>query len=407
MPRVSIVVPAYRSASYLDGCLQSLEGQTHPDLEIIVVDDASPDKTAETVLRHAERDRRVVPLLLERNLGTLGARKAGVLASTGDYVMLVDQDDELEPRAVELLVAYAAAHSADIYHFAARVVAENETARQAAGGMTSFLTPMPRRLVGEEILKTQLAETGGFDWHVHHKMFRGDLARSCYAEATDERLVLSDDIYASFILCSRARSYEALPDSPWYLYHLGRGETYGQALTIETYGRLANADGRALVLAREYALGPSAPARPDWVERLDDLRDRLAFHAMNEWMDSLPAEFGERGCELALASLPADAVCGELYRFVRDRAYALLQEQDRSSDGARALERDALRYLELARRAEAEPAFDPDNARYREMREIACRHLRETGLMGDGAEAGPRPGIARRAWAKIRGALRR
>ena len=210
MPRVSIVVPAYRSASYLDGCLQSLEGQTHPDLEIIVVDDASPDKTAETVLCHAERDRRVVPLLLERNLGTLGARKAGVLASTGDYVMLVDQDDELEPRAVELLVAYAAAHPADIYHFTARVVAENETARQAAGGMTSFLTPTPRRLVGEEILKTQLAETGGFDWHVHHKMFRGDLARSCYAEATDERLVLSDDIYASFILCSRARSYEAL-----------------------------------------------------------------------------------------------------------------------------------------------------------------------------------------------------
>lgn len=407
MPLVSVVVPAYCSPAYLDECLGSIERQSFSNLEIVAVDDASRDDTPNVIRRHALADLRVRPLLLGGNVGTLGARKAGVLASTGDYVMLVDQDDELDPRAVEQLVAYAGVHPADIYHFSARVVAENEAARQAAEGMTSFLTPVPRRLEGEDILRVQLAETNGFDWHVHHKMFRGELARSCYAEATDERLVLSDDIYVSFMLCSKARSYEALPDSPWYLYHLGRGETYGQELTLETYARLADADGRAHALAREYALGPSAPARDDWRERLDDLRDRLAFHAMNEWMDSLPAELKDWACETALACLPPDAVCGELYRFVRDRAYALLQERDRSSDSARALECDALHYLELAQVAESRPAFDASNTRYLEMREIAHRHLRESGLESDGAGCEPQPGVARRAWAKLRGMLRR
>lgn len=407
MPLVSVVVPAYCSPAYLDECLGSIERQSFSNLEIVAVDDASRDDTPNVIRRHALADLRVRPLLLEGNVGTLGARRAGVLASTGDYVMLVDQDDELEPCAVARLVEFAGSHPADIYHFSARVVAKGEAAEGARAGMEGFLTPPVRRLEGPEILRTQLAETDGFDWHVHHKMFGGDFARACYGLATDERLVLSDDIYLSFILCSRARAYEAIPNSPWYVYHLGRGETYGRLLDLESYERLAAADGKALRLAREFAEGPSAPARDDWRERLDDLRDRLAFHAMNEWMDSLPAELRDRACETALACLPPDAVCGELYRFVRDRAYALLQEQDRFSYSARALECDALHFLELARAAESRPAFDASNARYREMREIAHRHLRECGLESDGAGCEPQPGVARRAWARLRGMLRR
>lgn len=405
MPLVSVVVPAYCSPTYLDECLGSIEGQSFSNLEIIVVDDASQDETPNVMRRHGLADPRVRSLFLEGNAGTLGARKAGVLASTGDYVLLVDQDDELEPCAVQNLVEFAGRHPADIYHFSARVVAKGEAAEGARSGMEGFLTPPVRSLEGREILRTQLAETGGFDWHVHHKMFRGDFARDCYALATDERLVLSDDIYLSFILCSRAHVYEAIPDSPWYVYHLGRGETCGRLLDLESYGRLAAADGKALRLAREFAEGASAPVRDDWGERLCDLCDRLAFHAMNEWMDSLPDELKDRACETALECLPPDAVCGELYRFVRDRSYALLQERDRGSDEARALEREALHYLELAQAAESNPAFDAGNPRYREMREIARRHLRECGLVSDEAAPGPRIGFVRRAWAALRGML--
>ena len=184
MPRVSIVVPVYNNERYLDQCLLSLRSQTYRDLEIIAVDDASSDASAALAERHAEADPRVRVLRLEHNQGTLGARKAGILASTGAYVTLIDQDDELVPEAIERLVAYAEKHPTDIIHFAVHVEAENEAARDAQEGMTGFLTPRPRRIEGAEILSVQLAEEGGFDWHVHHKFYRGDFARACWAQAS-------------------------------------------------------------------------------------------------------------------------------------------------------------------------------------------------------------------------------
>ena len=98
MPRVSIVVPVYNNERYLDQCLLSLRSQTYRDLEIIAVDDASSDASAALAERHAEADPRVRVLRLEHAALDCGARKAGILASTGTYVTLIDQDDELVQR---------------------------------------------------------------------------------------------------------------------------------------------------------------------------------------------------------------------------------------------------------------------------------------------------------------------
>lgn len=458
MPRVSIVVPVYNNERYLDQCLLSLRSQTYRDLEIIAVDDASSDASAALAERHAEADPRVRVLRLEHNQGTLGARKAGILTSTGAYVTLIDQDDELVPEAIERLVAYAEKHPTDIIHFAVHVEAENEAARDAQEGMTGFLTPRPRRIEGAEILSVQLAEEGGFDWHVHHKFYRGDFARACWAQATDERLVLADDIYLSFILCAQAASYEAVPDSPWYVYHLGRGETYGNKLSLESFERLARSEGDAWRYARAFMESPSAPARTDWYDRLDDLRDRLVFHTMNEWMDSLPQEYQEAGVERAVAHQAPDAVAGELYRFVRDAAYALLMEQRAAAEcvqgnaaepaegngpdaaegnipgaaascaadaspaapaiaasaesPASALTREAKRLWQLAQKAEKTPGFNAENRRYQAMKAIALSHLRDTGLAPAESTAAERQGqkpvphkqsLAARLWARLRG----
>ncbi|WP_317416523.1 glycosyltransferase family 2 protein [Thermophilibacter provencensis] len=407
MPLVSIIVPAYRAEECIGYCLRSLECQVFNCIEIIVVNDASPDNTISVINEQMKLDKRIKIINLLFNCGTLGARKAGVLASTGDYVLLVDQDDELDHEAIRKLVEYATSHPADIYHFSARVLATGDAAARAREGMEGFLTPSARRIEGPDILRIQLLESGGFDWHVHHKMFDGDFARRCYSLASDERLVLSDDIYMSFILCSQAQSYEVVPNAPWYIYHLGRGETYGKVLNLEAYGRLAAADGKALLLARGYVESPASPARNDWGDRLDDLRDRLVFHAMNEWMDSLPDDLKDGGCDIALGHLPADAVCGELYRFVRDKAYALLQQRDRLSEEAKVLERETLHLLELARRAEAAPGFDESNGRYREMKDIACCHLRDCGLVVEEPADSVPTGLIHRLVRMIREAMGR
>lgn len=102
-PVLSVVVPAYNVAEYLPACLDSLLDQTLRDLEVIVVDDASPDECGEIADSYAARDPRVV-VLHTQNQGVGPARNTGVAAARGRYLAFVDSDDLVPARAFELMV---------------------------------------------------------------------------------------------------------------------------------------------------------------------------------------------------------------------------------------------------------------------------------------------------------------
>ena len=103
MPRVSVVVPIYRVEAYLEECLASLRAQTFADLEVVMVDDGSPDGSAAIAARVAEEDARFT-LLRQENAGLGAARNAGVAAAGGELLMFVDSDDRLPPEAIAHLV---------------------------------------------------------------------------------------------------------------------------------------------------------------------------------------------------------------------------------------------------------------------------------------------------------------
>lgn len=105
-PLVSIVVPAYDVAAYLPACLDSLLAQTHRDLEVVVVDDGSPDESGRIADAYAARDRRVRVVHID-NRGLGGARNEGLRHARGDYLGFCDADDLMPPRAVELLLGHA------------------------------------------------------------------------------------------------------------------------------------------------------------------------------------------------------------------------------------------------------------------------------------------------------------
>ncbi len=101
--KVSVIVPVYNTAAYLEKCLDSLLNQTYPDVEVLAVDDGSTDGSRELLRQHAERDSRL--RVLEQSHGGVSAAKNQALnAMTGDYLMFVDSDDWIEPDTVEALL---------------------------------------------------------------------------------------------------------------------------------------------------------------------------------------------------------------------------------------------------------------------------------------------------------------
>lgn len=106
MCTISIIIPIYGVESYLDNCLESIRNQTYSDFEVIMVDDGSPDGSAEICRRYVELDSRF-SLIQQVNSGVTAARRAGVSVSSGEYIVFVDGDDSLPLDSLEMLISYA------------------------------------------------------------------------------------------------------------------------------------------------------------------------------------------------------------------------------------------------------------------------------------------------------------
>src|SRR5215217_3734904 len=104
-PRVSVIVPAYNAAGYLERALASALAQTMPDLEVIVVDDASSDTTFEVACKIAARASRVRVLRNERNSGENASRNRAISTARGEWIALLDADDEWLPERLERMLA--------------------------------------------------------------------------------------------------------------------------------------------------------------------------------------------------------------------------------------------------------------------------------------------------------------
>lgn len=97
----SVVIPAYKCASFIGETLDSVMAQTYQELEIIVVNDCSPDNTEEVILEYCKRDARIRYLKNEVNQGVAKTRNLGVRSARGEWIALVDSDDCWEPGKLE------------------------------------------------------------------------------------------------------------------------------------------------------------------------------------------------------------------------------------------------------------------------------------------------------------------
>lgn len=122
--KISIIVPVYRVERYLERCVNSLISQTYKNIEIILVDDGSPDQCPAMCDNYAEKDDRVI-VVHKKNGGLSDARNVGLDIATGEYIAFVDSDDWVEMDFVETLYRNAKNENADISIIGCTLVWDN------------------------------------------------------------------------------------------------------------------------------------------------------------------------------------------------------------------------------------------------------------------------------------------
>lgn len=102
-PLISVIVPIYNVEKYIEKCIRSILSQTLKDIEIICVDDCSPDASDKIIERYATQDSRISLIKHKQNLGLGGARNTGIQAAKADFIASVDSDDSIHPNMLSIL----------------------------------------------------------------------------------------------------------------------------------------------------------------------------------------------------------------------------------------------------------------------------------------------------------------
>lgn len=154
MPKISVIMPVYKTEATVAAAIESVLSQTFADFELLCVDDGSPDKAGETLAAYAVKDSRV-RVFTQENRGLSGARNAGLDRATGEYVTFLDSDDALPRHALATFLSAAEETGVDVVVSVRPVDVVNEADKVRAAGVEAV--PRNRVTVSTTPLKSVLA----------------------------------------------------------------------------------------------------------------------------------------------------------------------------------------------------------------------------------------------------------
>ena len=224
MQRVSIIVPIYNVERYLDRCMQSLLHQTLHDIEIILVDDGSPDQCPRMCEEYAQQDSRIK--VIHKENGGLGfARNAGLEIATGEYVAFCDSDDFVEENMYEKLYEEAISSDADVVF--SNFFTESKRGKWIASQEVKERTKWKGKEIEEFMLDMvasapYVKQERKYQMSVWHSIYRKSILEDHHIRFYSEREVLSEDFPFQMEYLKHAQKVVYLPQA---FYHYCSNET--------------------------------------------------------------------------------------------------------------------------------------------------------------------------------------
>ena len=238
-PLISVIVPIYKVEKYLDRCVRSIVNQTHQNLEIILVDDGSPDNCPAMCDEWACRDCRI-KVIHKPNGGLSDARNAGMAIATGEYMGFIDSDDYIAPEMYQALINRMMGDSSDIAACGVEMVYEDGT---------------PSRLLtvnGQCVLCTQdaleaIISESWLKQPVWYKLYKSELIRDVPFPVGKYH----EDVFWSYQAVASAARVSVF-DTPYYFYVQRSGSIMGTSYSLHRLDAIEAKQNRLVFLRNHF-----------------------------------------------------------------------------------------------------------------------------------------------------------
>jgi glycosyltransferase involved in cell wall biosynthesis len=207
--RVSMIVPVYKVENYLSRCIESLIAQTYQNIEIILVNDGSPDSCGEMIEYYADHDQRIIPIHKE-NGGVSEARNTGMAYASGEYTFFVDGDDWIAPTLVTRLVEQMEQCNADVvqtahyYAYQEYLLYDDRFEQRDDSPVVLDNHQLMRELVLNQVVKN-------FAWG---KLYKTELI----IDILFQEGIFFEDVFWSHLVMQRVHTY-VITHEPLYYYY--------------------------------------------------------------------------------------------------------------------------------------------------------------------------------------------
>lgn len=221
VPKISIIIPNYNNGLYLEKCLTSLINQTLLDIEIIVVDDASTDNSREIINSFISRDARIRLISFDINQSQHMARKAGVLAASGRYIMFLDPDDFYLPNTC--YIAYSTILKGyDIVMFNTRTITHIGLTTSELNGIDYYLNSYSCGIHYSNELFYDLLCTKTLSHTLWNKIYNSSICKKAYMLTVNGYYTVAEDLYVFLFIITITRNIYKINDV-LYVYNRGNG----------------------------------------------------------------------------------------------------------------------------------------------------------------------------------------